>query len=156
MSETDLQVASTDLRADCWLYLGRHEKKGYGVIDIGDKSYLAHRVSYETHIGPIPNGLCVCHSCDNPTCINPEHLWLGTSYQNIQDAKQKGHFKNIHDGELNGRAKLTSSDVMTIRDLRSKGMKLSSLAEKFNVAASTIGYVIYGGTWKCLEAKNVN
>lgn len=75
----------------CWEWQGpKNGPKGYGLIEIDGKKVLAHRWSYEHHKGPIEHGLYVCHECDNPKCVNPSHLWLGTARDNIQDAITKG------------------------------------------------------------------
>ena len=95
----------------CWLWGGYTGEKGYGQIMIGGITYRAHRVSYEQHIGPIPEGMLVCHTCDTPSCINPEHLFVGTAKDNTQDAIRK---KRAVIGEANARAKLTEAQVLDI------------------------------------------
>lgn len=75
---------------ECWPWLGRTNALGYGTIDDKGTSKLAHRVSYELHVGPIPENHLVCHDCDNPPCCNPAHLFLGTDTENIQDMINKG------------------------------------------------------------------
>lgn len=78
---------------DCWIYQGGKNNIGYGMIRDGKKMRTTHRVSYEQHKGPIPHGLCVMHSCDNPICVNPDHLSLGTMKDNMHDMINKGRAK---------------------------------------------------------------
>jgi hypothetical protein len=89
------KVVKGTSRFDCWKWSGAKMRGGYGIFGIhGIKTpQRAHRFSYELHKGPIPKGLFVCHSCDNPECANPRHLWLGTQKQNMEDAKRKGRVK---------------------------------------------------------------
>ena len=75
---------------DCWEWQASINNVGYGLIRDEGKMRSTHRVSYEEHIGPIPHGMCVCHVCDNPRCINPDHLWVGTMLDNMRDMIKKG------------------------------------------------------------------
>lgn len=79
---------------DCWEWTGSKTLTGYGHLNINAKSIYAHRISYELFNGPIPDGLCVCHSCDNPGCVNPSHLWVGTMADNMHDRDAKGRGRN--------------------------------------------------------------
>lgn len=74
----------------CWLWEKSLARKGYGVIHIKNKRKSAHRYSWELYYGPVPKGLFVCHKCDTPSCVNPEHLFIGTHTDNMRDAKRKG------------------------------------------------------------------
>jgi hypothetical protein len=76
--------------SDCWLYQGTLGWKGYGQISYRNKQWGTHRLSYTLHRGPIPKGMHVCHTCDVRNCCNPDHLWLGTDKDNMQDASRKG------------------------------------------------------------------
>ena len=78
---------------DCWEFQGGKNNIGYGMIRDEKRMRTTHRVSYEEHVGPIPKGLCVMHSCDNPICCNPKHLSIGTHKQNTQDMFTKGRAK---------------------------------------------------------------
>ncbi len=78
---------------ECWEWSAYKNAKGYGVIGVGNKTQLSHRVSYEIHFGKIPNGLLVCHKCDNPGCNRPSHLFLGTALDNTRDCVEKKRFK---------------------------------------------------------------
>lgn len=111
----------------CWPWTAYRNKKGYGQIKVGGKYgqvISAHRVAHELLIGPIPDGLCVCHSCDNPPCCNPAHFWLGTNAENNADKVAKDRHSKLAPpvkperrarGERSGNAKLTEAAVLAIR-----------------------------------------
>jgi hypothetical protein len=126
----------------CWQWRSHTDKDGYGVLPGDRQNTRAHRLSYEIHIGQIPDGLLICHHCDNPGCVNPKHLFAGTSKDNAQDALQK---KRNYVGCKNGRSKLTEENVKEIFNSILNGQQL---ANKFNVTRSTINNVRRGDTWK--------
>jgi hypothetical protein len=131
----------------CWLWTARTDKQGYGHFTVSGAKKLAHRFSYELYVEHIPDGLCVCHKCDTPGCVNPKHLFLGTRADNNLDKKQKGRSVNLR-GSMHGKAKLTESDVLYIRDEYKKGnIKQKELAEKFNVTQVTISKIVCGLIW---------
>lgn len=100
----------------------------------------AHRVSYEEFIGPIPEGMYVCHSCDTPSCINPRHLWLGTHAQNQQDRIRKGRSAKGEDFKR----KLTESDI---REIRASKESLTKTATKYGVVFQTISEIRNRKIW---------
>lgn len=132
---------------DCWIWRGSRLPSGYGKF----KKKLTHRISWELHNGPIPKGLLVCHHCDNPPCVRPDHLFLGTVKTNAQDMVRKGrcHPPRLR-GEQQGRAKLTETDVRFIRAHYVRGsleFGAKSLARKFSVAGSLVQRIVTGKSW---------
>lgn len=129
----------------CWLWTGSQDKAGYGKISEGQKVRSTHRVSWEIHNGTIPDGLNVLHRCDNPPCVNPAHLFLGTISDNAQDALQKGR---IQTGSLSKNAKLSEVAVAAILMDRASGSTIRSIALKFGVTRRTITTIFQGKTYK--------
>ncbi len=134
---------------ECWEWQGAFEKDGYGYSEkvINGVTYRgAHRYSYALHFGPIPDGLCVCHRCDNPKCVRPDHLFLGTNYDNVQDRERKGRGGG---GRKPGCAqKLTEENVLLIREKYARG-ELNQKAEalKLGVDPSMISRLARGQRW---------
>jgi hypothetical protein len=121
---------------------------GYGVVNFSGKSLLAHRVAFELFTGASAKGKLVCHTCDNPACVNADHLFLGSQADNMQDMKAKGRRKHICTGESNGRAKLTACRAKEIREKRMAGASLKELASQYEVGTSTINRVVKMEIWK--------
>jgi len=140
----------TNRESGCWIWTGCKNADGYGTISVNGKMHMAHRLSWELTNGPIPNGLFVCHKCDNPSCINPEHLFLGTNKDNMQDKVKKGR-KNGGGparGERNGSAKITKADVLEIRKLHANGISGRKIADKFGISDSQVFRIILNQCWK--------
>lgn len=140
-----LRVQKTD---GCWLWT-RRGQDGYGVITIGTKSRFlrAHRISWELHYGAIPDGLGVLHHCDNPPCVRPDHLFLGTALDNARDRESKGRGRYLS-GEQNGRAKLTLAQVIEIRTLYAQGnITQAELRKQFPVSSSQMSRIVNGQKW---------
>lgn len=116
---------------------------GYGRLRVGKNVIGAHRVSYETFRGPIPPGLFVCHRCDNPCCINPAHLFLGTAKDNAQDAVAKGRLR-----VPNLNLKVMRDRALQIRQARIAGEKTRTLAIKFGLSAKAVRRICRNETWK--------
>ena len=135
---------------DCWEWLG-WMSDGYGYFSAGGKNYRAHRIAYYLKYGNDPNELCVLHCCDNPICCNPEHLFLGTHQDNMQDAARKGRQNG-----RNNNAKLTENNVREIKKLLHRNLPGVDIAKKFNVSIATITDIQLQRTWKhthCGEIK---
>lgn len=146
------KVQKTD---SCWMWVGAKGRKGYGVFGKGDGSknlFRAHRYSYELHIGPIPEGLFVCHHCDNPACVNPEHLFTGTVQDNADDRIRKGRKggggSGPRPGENHPSAILTEIKVIEIRKKREDGIRLMPLAKEYGVTKAQISHICTRKSWK--------
>lgn len=129
----------------CWPWGGTIHHRGYGII-VNDhkRNALAHRVTYERFNGPIPDGMMVCHRCDNPPCVNPAHLFLGTHQDNMTDRNRKGRTQH---GERHHHAKLTAADVLTIRSLY-PGMSQTAIAKQFGINQTIVSDIVRRIIWK--------
>jgi hypothetical protein len=141
------KVLKTD---SCWLWQGSVNNKGYGEIKARDAVYYVHRYSWEIHRGSIPDKLCVLHICDTPTCVNPEHLFLGTQADNMRDMYAKGRDyrgPKTTIGEKHGMAKLTEEEVRTLRSYP-KGTSPTLLADKFGISLTHVWQVRSRKVWR--------
>lgn len=131
----------------CWIYtVGTR----YGKIKIGKKHSSAHRYSYEIHYGKIFDEKVICHTCDIKLCVNPEHLFIGTQKDNIQDMLSKER-DNRPKGSRNHFSKVTEEQVIGIKELLKKGFGVKEVSEIYKVAYSLIAQIKYGKSWKHIK-----
>lgn len=164
---------------DCWPWRGTRNREHYGRVYCGKRRVAAHRIAYLLAIGPVPDGLFVCHACDNPPCCNPRHLWTGDAAANVADRVTKGRSASgdrsgtrLHPevlsrgddhwsrrtpgrlarGEQNGYAKLSVTDVQAIRERHAAGTSAKALGRVFGVADVTILSICKNKTWRHVPA----
>lgn len=172
VAERFWKKVNKDAPGGCWLWTGATFDNGYGHLSEGGECkhrLLAHRVSYELHNGPIPDGLLVCHNCpdgDNPRCVNPDHLWFGTPADNNQDMRGKGRAwwqtrprtEKVKPppkvrvparllGEDNPRSKLKSDDIQAIRRRVSMGEHRPAIAREYGVTNEAIYAIVTRRVW---------
>lgn len=141
----------------CWLWTSTVVSEAFPYGQISDaykgkkRTRLAHRLSYEMHYGAIPDDLKVLHSCDNPRCVNPIHLWLGTSLDNARDCVQKQRHVALRGAE-HANARLTEENVRDIKQsYKKRVVTLEMLARKYDVSPSTVHYILQGKLWRHVE-----
>ena len=132
---------------ECWVWIGCKVKDGYGRWRCDGKAILAHRYSYILHNGPIPDGLLVCHTCDNPSCCNPAHYFLGTKKDNNDDKERKGRSRHA-EGEAHGNATTTEETIICIRQRHANGESLGSLGRYFKMSKSNVSAIVKRTAWK--------
>jgi hypothetical protein len=145
---------------NCWLWTGSKYKEGYGLIWDKPKIGRAHRISYELAYGPIPEGLCIAHKCDTPSCVNPDHLFAATHAENMRDRDNKGrHAKgdrhgtkrqphSIHRGTMCRQHKLDEAQIIEIRQRADSGESMCSLSRRFNVSRRNIQFIAKRLSWR--------
>lgn len=137
----------TEISRHCWNWVGNKINGGHGKIFINGKYELTHRVSYLLFIGSIPEGLCVCHSCDNPACVRPSHLWVGSRAENNKDRHLKGR-DGDNSGEKNGRAKIDWGIACLIRKDFSSGKYMKKeIAKKYGISPAIVSCVVRNISW---------
>lgn len=134
---------------DCWVWTGGKSRQGYGQFSVDRTPQLAHRVSYSIHISAsVPRALCIMHLCDNPSCVNPFHLSVGTVSDNNADRHLKGRSRGAsHQGQNNPMSKLTPDDI---RYIRASAQPLTVLASQYRIAFQTVSDIKRRKTWKHL------
>ena len=135
----------------CWLWTGATRGTGYGAIKVASKDTNASRVAWLLTRGPIFDGLHVLHRCDNPLCVRPDHLFLGTPLDNMRDASAKGRLAR---GEANPRSKLTGPQVARLKAKLNAGEPRPHLAVEFGVSVETIHAIATGRSWRHVSAED--
>lgn len=141
-----------DKKTGCWNWQGCKDPTGYGAIKIKGVKYGTHRVSYRLTHGSFDFDLFVCHHCDNPSCVNPSHLFLGTRADNMKDAAEKGRLTSTFSlGEVNARSKLTRRQILKIRRIHAdpaNKLNHEEIAKLFNVSRGHIGRIVRKDRWQ--------
>ena len=149
MTDVDRFWAKVDKSKDCWTWAASKRGAGYGAIGWQGSVRRAHRVAYELENGPIPEGMCVCHSCDTRECVRPSHLFLATQSENIQDMIRKGR-KASQAGEHGSQAKVSWTDVEAIR---SSTERQQDIARRFNLSQQQVSKIRTGRCWRAAMEK---
>ncbi len=132
----------------CWEWRGNRDTNGYGRLNIGDVPQLAHRIAWELFRGPITSEEHICHRCDNPPCVRPEHLFKGDHTSNMADKmRKKRHRYGVSRGVAHGGVKLTEDDV---RAIRASTLKLRELAEVYSISMTQASDIRRLKSWRHL------
>jgi|SRR5579864_39387 len=136
---------------ECWSWIGAKSSAGYGILSKkpGPSPLYAHRISWELNNGPIPHGACVLHRCDNPPCVNPDHLFLGSKRDNSRDMAAKGR-AGARWGEQSSHHLLTDSLVREMRRLHSNGLSYAGIGAEFDLSKGTVQYAVSRG-WRHIQ-----
>lgn len=136
-------------KTGCWDWVRAKDTKGYGHMKVRGFHFIASRLSFLIHNGYLPDDLMVCHSCDNPGCVNPGHLWLGTAKGNMQDMISKGRQRWVsRRGEENPRAVLSESQAREVIELIAAGLNNRAIAKRYGVTHASISNIRRGKTWR--------
>jgi hypothetical protein len=152
-----------DKSGDCWTWKASLTTHGYGQFVLPYHHHIgAHRFAYELENGPVPAGLVVCHRCDNPPCVNPAHLWVGTQGDNLRDMHGKGRGNTDSwplaveasrtadrpHGEKHHNAHMTAEKIRALRKMRQDGATYDAIALEFGIGKSLVAQIITRKTWK--------
>lgn len=147
------RVDRTDNENDCWLWQGGRSGDRYGYFFIHPRNQLAHRVSWMFTHGTIPDGMKVCHKCDRVLCVNPNHLFLGTQRDNVEDMHGKGRAHKAS-GEGHSKTYLSELQVREIFKLYEEGVSTKAIAQRFGTNKYTLSNLRRGRTWRHLGLFN--
>ena len=132
----------------CWIWKKGKTGNGYPVLSFHGKQTKAHRYAFELHFGPFPSKLLVCHKCDHPACVNPEHLFAGTQAENLDDMRKKGReHKCGARGHRNARSIFTAKQVAEMRRLHSEGWRVCEINRRFGGSYASIWLILKGRNW---------
>lgn len=143
-----------DQKTGCWEWQRCKATNGYGQVWMGGRIEQAHRLAWSLFVGPITEGLNVLHRCDNRACCNPDHLFLGTQQDNLNDMKKKGR-QHRPVGESNGKARLTECDVVWIHRQIALGVKQADISEALGVTNQAVSKINVGKSWAYLHPSNL-
>ena len=148
--------SKVDKSGGCWEWTAGKNAGGYGVFGMDRTSVLAHRLAYTLEVGEIPTGMVLRHNCDNPGCVNPGHLSLGTRKDNADDMVKRGRSGACggdadQHGENNPSAKLDEADIVFIRYWLSQGHSQADIADAFGVSQSNISFINTGRRWGSMQ-----
>ena len=133
----------------CWIWTGARNSTGYGTVQVAGKTRSTHWLSYHLFRGRVDPGLCICHACDTPACVNPDHLWLGTHRENMRDMTAKGRKRSVQlHGSRSPRSLLNEDAAAIIRTAADAGHSVASIARAFQVSQATVRLVVQRVTWK--------
>lgn len=148
--------SKVDRSGDCWVWTAGKNGRGYGKFNVGYTRFYAHRFAFLLTFGAIPDGMVVCHRCDTPSCVRPDHLFAGTQQENLRDMAAKGrHPSHAHPhlvrGEQNGFSKLSDDQVREIRARVAAGESRRLLSIEFNTTQTNISNIVLHINWKHID-----
>lgn len=142
------KVDSTEKADECHLWSAAKTSQGYGTFNLGGSTTYAHRIAYANQHGNFDKQLCVLHHCDNPPCINPDHLFLGTQADNNRDMRAKGRAV-YNQGELSSSAKLTNAQALEVRELYAQGsLTQAEIGGRYKIKQPAISAIITKASFK--------
>jgi len=135
----------------CWEWLHGRHSGGYAAMNIGGRRVHGHRWAWELACGPIPSGRCVCHRCDNPICVNPQHLFIGTQAENLADMTAKGRSHKVGPiGSANPKSIFNETQVRSMRRMAAEGTRTCAIWREFGGSYTAVRLILKGTNWKYL------